>query len=57
MAQEQITEEINKFQESFEEIVKRIERLEKNSKAEQQIQMVNSRIGTLEQDQHESMAS
>lgn len=51
IAQEQITEEVNRFQETFEEVLRRIELLEKSDKMQGQLQNIGSRIETLELDQ------
>ena len=54
MAQEQITEEVNRFQESFEELVKRIELLESQNKratTDKRLDTIGSRVETLEMDQ------
>lgn len=54
MAQEQITEEVNMFQESFEEMIKRIELLEaqqKRSTTDARLDQFGERVETLEMDQ------
>ena len=60
MAQEQIMEEVNKFQESFEELVKRIELLEgqqKRATMDKRVDTLGSRVETLEMDQQENQNS
>ena len=50
-AQEQITEEVNRFQESFEELFRRVQILEnvqKQGRIGDQIEQISSRVETIE---------
>ena len=56
--QEQITEEMSRFQESFEQMIKRLESIEMTNmkvRTEEVLDQVNSRVETLELEQQENM--